>query len=142
MALLIIFTVIGSITTLLGLFFFGVRVVETISTELKTFKYKVDKLIEVKKENIDEKVITKKEANKRIRLKQDELTNIKTSQKIDKVEAKILLEKTKAPKNTKETPLKETVKNVEIKKVKKEQNLKQVEEQVVQEPKAVEEQGE
>lgn len=137
MALLIIFTVIGSITTLLGLFFFGVRVVETISTELKTFKYKVDKLVEVKKENIDEKVITKKEVNKRIRLKQDELANIKASQKIDKVEAKILLEKTKAPKKTKET-----VKNVEIKEVKKEQILEQVEEQVVQEPKVLEEQGE
>ena len=128
MALLIIFTVIGSITTLLGLFFFGLRIVETITIELKTFSYKVDKTIKLKKEGIDEKLITKKERNKQLRDKQDELKDIKNSQKIDKVETKILLEKTKKE-TVKKEGTKKTVKKVTPKKVepKKEVIVEQVE---------------
>jgi len=97
MAVLIIFTVIGVITSLLGLFFFGLRIVESILVELRTFRYKIDKHIVVRKEDIDEKIITKKQRLAKIRDKQDELKDIKNDQKMDKVEKKILLEKTKNP---------------------------------------------
>ena len=95
MAVLIIFSIIGIITTIIGLTFLSIHVGSALAVELKTFKYKVKRSTELKKEAIDAETAFKADQMKQVREKEQDLANIKLQKKLDKLDKKILLEESK-----------------------------------------------
>lgn len=135
MAVLIIFAVIGVITTLIGLTFLAMAIGSSLAVEFRTFKFKVEKNSEVKKEAIEATAKFKAEQLAQIREKEQDLASLKTQKKLDELDKKILLEQ-KRQETSKEEPKEEQP--VEEKKEEPKEEVKEpVEEQPTQPPETV-----
>lgn len=130
MAVLIIFAVIGVITTLIGLTFLAMTIGSSLAVEFRTFKFKVEKNSEVKKEAIEATAKFKAEQLAQIREKEQDLASLKTQKKLDELDKKILLEQ-KRQETSKEEPKEEQP--IEEKKEEPKEEVKEpVEEQPTQ----------
>ena len=126
MAVLIIFSIIGIIKTIIGLTFLSIHIGSALAVELKTFKYKVKRSVELKKEAIDAETAFKADQMKQVREKEQDLANIKLQKKLDKLDKKILLEESKQI-QTEEQQEEQKEEQVEEIKTKEENVVKDVE---------------
>ena len=132
MAVLIIFAVIGVITTLIGLTFLAMTIGSSLAVEFRTFKFKVEKNSEVKKEAIEATAKFKAEQLAQIREKEQDLASLKTQKKLDELDKKILLEQ-KRQETSKEEPKEEPKEEQPIEE-KKEEPKEEVKEPVEEQP--------